>query len=151
MAAIALRVGYSSPSNFCYAFKKRFGWPPRQYRVGRAGAGLVAASGPGPGERTRRSAQYCRGARRGCKGFRKDAMALLLSGYGRQTPIPMRPMNLQPRSDRPHSVRMAGAVMSAVASYGPAVWRCLARPVWTSCLSVVTCRGCAGYLSSVAC
>ncbi|MER5743462.1 AraC family transcriptional regulator [Streptomyces sp. NPDC002225] len=40
VAAIALRVGYSSPSNFCYAFKKRFGRTPRQYRVGRrSGAG----------------------------------------------------------------------------------------------------------------
>ncbi len=29
---IALDVGYSNPSNFCYAFKKEFGVPPLQYK-----------------------------------------------------------------------------------------------------------------------
>ncbi|MFJ1881254.1 helix-turn-helix domain-containing protein [Streptomyces sp. NPDC088137] len=40
VAAVALRCGYSSPSNFCHAFKKHYGRTPRQYRAGRAVAGV---------------------------------------------------------------------------------------------------------------
>ncbi|MFF2961836.1 helix-turn-helix transcriptional regulator [Streptomyces sp. NPDC057963] len=43
VAAVALRSGYSSPSNFCYAFKKRYGQTPRQYRAARTPAGVQAA------------------------------------------------------------------------------------------------------------
>nr|WP_272922081.1 AraC family transcriptional regulator [Streptomyces sp. SID4936] len=43
IAAVALRSGYSSPSNFCHAFKKRYGRTPRQYRAGRAVAGVREA------------------------------------------------------------------------------------------------------------
>ncbi|MCX5109353.1 helix-turn-helix transcriptional regulator [Streptomyces sp. NBC_00378] len=43
VAAVALRCGYSSPSNFCHAFKKHYGRTPRQYRAGRAVAGVREA------------------------------------------------------------------------------------------------------------
>ncbi|MFJ4572489.1 helix-turn-helix transcriptional regulator [Streptomyces sp. NPDC088846] len=43
VAAVALRSGYSSPSNFCYAFKKRYGQTPRQYRAARTPAGVRGA------------------------------------------------------------------------------------------------------------
>ncbi|MFC9857742.1 MULTISPECIES: helix-turn-helix transcriptional regulator [unclassified Streptomyces] len=44
VAAVALRSGYSSPSNFCFAFKRHFGQTPRQYRAGRAPAGAREAA-----------------------------------------------------------------------------------------------------------
>ncbi|MFJ1614376.1 helix-turn-helix transcriptional regulator [Streptomyces sp. NPDC088249] len=43
VAAVALRSGYSSPSNFCYAFKKRYGQTPRRYRAARTPAGVRGA------------------------------------------------------------------------------------------------------------
>jgi AraC-like DNA-binding protein len=33
ISEIAYDMGYSNPSNFCYAFKKEYGMTPLQYRV----------------------------------------------------------------------------------------------------------------------